>query len=257
MDIHKPKPFHNWREFLSEIMVVVLGISIALTGELLIEEFHWAERTRTVRDQLLVETSHNMEAALYWLSISPCLDRELQSADLAAWQARRSGTIQQTERFSPPLTGFLSDAWMNARSLQVADRLDPKETERFSQIYFLVTEMTGNITHLHELAGEMEPLSRPLDHVSPAEADGFIAEIGRVKELQSRMELASFLIVRRGDLAHAPVPVAEVQAGVRDDMRFFGSCLSDPAKVLRVARQKDIARVAAFRAMGLAIPDLR
>jgi len=33
MDIHKPKPVHSWREFLSEILVVVTGIAIALAGE--------------------------------------------------------------------------------------------------------------------------------------------------------------------------------------------------------------------------------
>jgi hypothetical protein len=32
MEIHKPKPFHNWREFLAEIVVVVLGVLIALSA---------------------------------------------------------------------------------------------------------------------------------------------------------------------------------------------------------------------------------
>jgi len=37
LDIHNPKPVHNFREFLSELGVVVLGIVIALSGEQLIE----------------------------------------------------------------------------------------------------------------------------------------------------------------------------------------------------------------------------
>lgn len=37
MDIHKPKPIHNWREFLSEIGVIVLGVLIALGAEQSIE----------------------------------------------------------------------------------------------------------------------------------------------------------------------------------------------------------------------------
>jgi hypothetical protein len=34
VDIYKPKPVHNWREFLNEISVIVIGVLIALAGEL-------------------------------------------------------------------------------------------------------------------------------------------------------------------------------------------------------------------------------
>ncbi len=37
MDIHKPKPVHSWREFATEIGIVVIGIAIALGGEQIIE----------------------------------------------------------------------------------------------------------------------------------------------------------------------------------------------------------------------------
>ena len=40
MDIHKPKPFHGWREFLAEIAVIVTGIVIALGLEQVVEQIH-------------------------------------------------------------------------------------------------------------------------------------------------------------------------------------------------------------------------
>jgi hypothetical protein len=36
MEIHKPKPIHNWRELATEVGVVVVGIFIALSAEQLI-----------------------------------------------------------------------------------------------------------------------------------------------------------------------------------------------------------------------------
>jgi len=33
MEIHKPKPIHNWREFLKEVGIIVLGVGIALAAE--------------------------------------------------------------------------------------------------------------------------------------------------------------------------------------------------------------------------------
>ena len=33
MDIPKPKPIHNWRDFLKEVGIIVLGVCIALSAE--------------------------------------------------------------------------------------------------------------------------------------------------------------------------------------------------------------------------------
>jgi hypothetical protein len=41
VEIHKPKPVHNWREFLTELGTIVLGICIALGGEQALEWNHW------------------------------------------------------------------------------------------------------------------------------------------------------------------------------------------------------------------------
>ncbi|MBV9062475.1 MAG: hypothetical protein JOY77_06055, partial [Alphaproteobacteria bacterium] len=40
MDIHKPKPIRNWREFLKEVGIIVLGVSIALGAEQAVEAIH-------------------------------------------------------------------------------------------------------------------------------------------------------------------------------------------------------------------------
>lgn len=56
MDVSKPKPMHSFREFLSEIGVVVLGIGIALGAEQLVEhvrDSHKASEARAgIRDEI-------------------------------------------------------------------------------------------------------------------------------------------------------------------------------------------------------------
>ena len=32
VEFHKPKPFHNWREFLKEYVIIVLGVATALAA---------------------------------------------------------------------------------------------------------------------------------------------------------------------------------------------------------------------------------
>jgi hypothetical protein len=257
MDIHKAKPWHNFREFLKEYIIIVVGVLTALGAEQAVDQLRWSQRTREVHEQLLAETSGDAGSALLWLTISSCLDQQLMAADQQVWQARRTGLIQPSgHRFSPTLVGFSSDSWLNARSMQVADHLPAKEIEQFTDFYFLATEMTDNITRLHSLAGELEPLARPLDHVAPAEADEFIGKIGRIKELQSRMEIATTLMIRYAGRVRAPIPLAQVRAELPSTQKVYGSCVSDPAEMLRRARRANLDDQNALRGMGLATPDL-
>jgi len=41
MDIHKPKPWHGFREFLKEYLIIVVGVLTALTAEAGVEWLHW------------------------------------------------------------------------------------------------------------------------------------------------------------------------------------------------------------------------
>jgi hypothetical protein len=41
LEIHKPKPVHNWRELTSEVGVIVVGIIIALSAEQFLERLEW------------------------------------------------------------------------------------------------------------------------------------------------------------------------------------------------------------------------
>ncbi len=60
MHAHKPKSIHSWREFATEIVVIVIGILIALSLEQLVENWHehrqYAEARQAMRDEL----SNNM-----------------------------------------------------------------------------------------------------------------------------------------------------------------------------------------------------
>lgn len=257
MHVHKPKPAHNLREFLTEIAVIVVGILIALSAEQVVEQLHWGERIRETHKQLLAETSSNASAALEWLTISPCLDQQLAALEQQVWQGRRSGDFRPPERrFSPTLVRFSADSWLNARSLQVSDHLGQQEVTGFTRVYFYASEQIGNVTHMHELAGELEPLTRPLEHVSPAETDDYIAKIGRIRELQSRMELASLLLIRGADEIHAPTPLPRLQRDLPGFRQTYGPCVSDPAETLRLALDRRLDDDDVFRLMRLAKPEL-
>ena len=44
MDIHKPKPWHGWREFLKEYAIIVVGVLTALAAEQVVDWLHWRQQ---------------------------------------------------------------------------------------------------------------------------------------------------------------------------------------------------------------------
>lgn len=256
MHIHRPKAPHGLREFLTKIGIIVVGILIALSAEQVVEQLHWRERVHEAREQLLTENGANSAAALRLLTVAPCLDQQLAEADEHIWQGRSSGVIQPpAHRFSPVLVHFSDNSWLSARSLQVADHMNRDEVRDFTHVYFFASEQTGSVTHMHELAGELEPLMRPLDRVTPAEADELLVKIGRIKELQSRMELASILLIEVADKLHAPSPLARVQAELPKLRKAYGACIADPAVMLKAALTANGNEDEARRLMKLSKPD--
>ncbi|MFX8887306.1 hypothetical protein ABTM83_19805, partial [Acinetobacter baumannii] len=55
MEIHKPKPVHSWRELLSELGVVVVGIMIALGAEQVVETIHRDHQRAELREALRID----------------------------------------------------------------------------------------------------------------------------------------------------------------------------------------------------------
>jgi hypothetical protein len=93
MHIHLPKPLHDWRAFLGEVGVIVLGILIALTLEQLIESIHENRIAGEAREAVKAEVREN----LWWLELraqrEPCIRRRLAELDDLLARARRGAPI--------------------------------------------------------------------------------------------------------------------------------------------------------------------
>lgn len=55
MEVHKPKSWHGFREFLKEIGTIVIGVLIALAGEQAVVRFEWAHKVRAAEDAMRSE----------------------------------------------------------------------------------------------------------------------------------------------------------------------------------------------------------
>src|ERR1700761_1104004 len=83
MDIHKPKPWRGWPEFLKEIGTIVIGVLIALGAEQAVEALHWRHETHLAREALVFDFRRVIGFAAREDAASPCLAVRLDQLSAA------------------------------------------------------------------------------------------------------------------------------------------------------------------------------
>jgi len=82
MDIHKPKPWRGWPEFLKEIGTIVIGVLIALAAEQAVEWLHWRHLAEQDEADLAAGMRNNLVNAVELAAIDPC--QRVRITELAA-----------------------------------------------------------------------------------------------------------------------------------------------------------------------------
>ena len=109
MDIHKPKPVHNWQELLSEIGVVVIGIVIALSLEDGLRALHDRGIASEAREAVREEIRQNLSFMAGRLETQPCIERRLDDLGRLL-EASREGELKFRPNWvSQPSVYFLSN----------------------------------------------------------------------------------------------------------------------------------------------------
>jgi hypothetical protein len=77
MEIHKPKAVHNWRELLTEIGVIVIGIAIALSAEQGVEWLHNRAKATEARASIREEIEGNISLIGLRAATEACIGKRL------------------------------------------------------------------------------------------------------------------------------------------------------------------------------------
>jgi hypothetical protein len=132
MDIHKPKPVHNWREFASEIAVIVCGILIALMLEQVAEAWRLHEKVEIGEASIRAEFSDQLAYATIYLKLKPEMDERiarLEAASIARVHKEAARLAALPAPFS--MRPWSVAAWDAAASEQIVSHLDPERRKRY------------------------------------------------------------------------------------------------------------------------------
>lgn len=137
MEIHKPKPVHNWRDLASEVVVVVVGIIIALSAEQYLERLEWRHKISRAEEQMRLEMSgDDGPEVLQRIALADCVDHGLAEIRASVERADdRAAVIAAIGRVDTPRHTYESAAYRAAEASGVLARLEPQRLDRWNYLY--------------------------------------------------------------------------------------------------------------------------
>jgi hypothetical protein len=199
MEIHKPKPVHGWRELLSEIVVIVIGVSIALAAEQLVEALHWREQLKGAHEALAADMANVLGMAAEREGFSNCLEQHLNHLADDIDEASRTGRLppQGAMHRAPPRLWRLN-SWDGLAAAGIGPHLPRAELLGVSQMafYLSVAEQAD--------VDETRQWTRLYAMVGPGRA----AETGELNDLRAALSAA------RGDAKSLRLAAAQIARAI-------------------------------------------
>lgn len=195
MDIHKPKPVHSWRELLSEIGVIVIGVLIALGAEQLVEAIHWQEKVSSSREALYAELGDAYYEAAERIIQTPCLNAQLDKLKDRVINSRVTLAPAPTvfTGFGPTVyrhsaRHWNDTIWQSTMTEQVSSHLERKDRHNLANIYSSIAESRRLNSDEMFTDGQLNALANPLP-LDPSLRGHFVELIEAQRTRANQMKL--------------------------------------------------------------------
>ena len=192
MEIHKPKPVHSWRELLTELGVVVLGICIAISLEQFVEYVHWHHEVQIGRKALAEEITGVDKFYARRVLIAPCLDRRLDE-DAARIRDLAAGRKIAPRKIVPGETSpgaLLGDAeWQSERSSQTLTHFPRAELALMSKFYAQMGDLREWLFEEERSLSALAVMADDPDHLGPADLAQLRVNLNTARMLNFLIEL--------------------------------------------------------------------
>lgn len=226
MDIHKPKLWHGWREFLKEYGIIVLGVVTALALEQAVEALRWAHEIGDAREVLGREIAYDVKALNLISTQDECADQRLDA--LQRWAdgvgQRPAGTLRR-----PIFYTMQTSTWDVANSGQVVVHFPLDEKLRFAGVYASLDNERDTIAEERDAWQTIVAIAGDQSTLDDADRHELRHAIGLARTIAQRRRGNARVIVRESPpiLVDAPGPA------------YATNTPSDPGAFCRTLRAVD------------------
>jgi len=198
MEIHKPKPVHSWRELLTEIGVVVIGVCIALAAEQTVEYFQWRSKVGEAHGVIATELAGNLSVSIRRMRTEHCTEQRLDTLAQIVDAASRSGTLPPVGDIGvPPLSQWTSGAWDSVVASQTATHFPRQQLAQLAVIYGFVRKADDlNLADANSWAA-LHTMVGPGRRLDPSAQDRLRAALSEARYYNRSIAILGLRIVQR------------------------------------------------------------
>src|SRR4051812_31376606 len=182
MDIHKPKPIRNWREFLKEYAIIVLGVATALAADHPAEAAHWHYRVRDALNGVRLEVRDDNGPQAYTRAAAmACFDKQLDSIQNEIEADRdRADITALIARYDPPNRTWDANAWDSMLASGVASHVPPDEMIQWGMMYAGIPVARAATARERADVAALRPIHQNGNRLSTNEADTILGAVSRL-----------------------------------------------------------------------------
>ncbi len=238
VEIHKPKPVHSFREFLTELGTIVLGICIALAGEQSLEWFHWRAQVREAREVIATEMTNNLVGAIRRMRTVQCTEQRLDTLAKILDGASRSGSLPPVGDIGqPPRNRWLSGTWESVVASQTATHFPRQQLADLGDLYKIVQRAEENSTLEIVAWSDLYAMVGPGRRLDPASEAQLRSALGRARTTGRTVATLSMFIVANARTMDLPFSRSELDQIARARTQ---SLIGEKASTTGVAVASDI-----------------
>jgi hypothetical protein len=206
MDLHKPKPWHTFREFLKEYLIIVVGVLTALSAEAGVEWLHWRHLAEQHEAELHKSAQTVAAYAVERLATEGCLRGELQEVAEALrrpgsdWKGLSPNASGHPGYYVPPALRpgsrpWPQAAWESALSDGTLSHIPAARFRVYAGLYRTAHDINAQQSPLNDLTPELTPLAFD-QTLTPEQKARYLVIIARIDRLEALMGSMSRSMLR-------------------------------------------------------------
>ncbi len=216
MEIHKPKPVHNWREFLIELGTITLGVGIALAAEQTVEWWHWRSQVEEAKGVIATEMAYNLEGAIWRVRTLGCVEQRLDTLAKVLDDASRSGSLPPVGNIGePPQHMWRSGAWESVVASQTATHFPRQQLAALGALYKVVQRIDAHSAPDGTAWSDLYAIAGPGRRLDPSAEAQLRSALAHARENSLTMAVLSMFLVNQArglDLPFTKSELAQIEA---------------------------------------------
>jgi hypothetical protein len=217
MEIHKPKPVHNWREFLKEYAIIVLGVATALAAEQAVEWLHWQGEVKAARQAIHAEMANNNGSFVRRIAIAPCMKKQAGEAERILDDLEAKRPPGRFTVFHPGNGMLINDSeWQSERSAQSLTHFPREELAQMGRYYAQKGRIEGWTTDENTAWQELGALRHPPKDIAAGDLLRLRAALGTVREAERNIVLNATRELNLSRQLALLTPARSVKPGAQD-----------------------------------------